>query len=53
MRLKDFIARNRKRIDREIVGKTPGSKIDDGEREVWVMHCEALRQLAYQCGVRF
>jgi hypothetical protein len=52
MRIQDFIQFNRKRIDREIKGKQPGSVIDDKERETWVRQCGTLRELAAQCGVK-
>jgi hypothetical protein len=51
MTIQDFVTLNRKRIDREIMGKAQGSVIDDKERILWVRNVDVLRQLAKQCGV--
>lgn len=52
MRLREFIKQNRNEIDAKIKCVAPNIRINDGEREDWIMNDEGLYYWAQTAGVR-
>ncbi len=52
MTLKQFVKEYREEIDAVIIAVCPNCKINNQERELWVMNDESLYSLARQSGVR-
>lgn len=52
MRLREFIRKNREELDRIIKGEVPNSRrLNDEEREMWVLNDEGLYKWARREGV--
>jgi len=50
--MREFIKENRKMIDRTILCACPNCRLNDDEREKWIMNDEGLYNWARMSGVR-
>jgi len=52
MQLRQFIKENRRELDQAIKSAVPNARLNDEERQLWVLNDEGLYRWARSSGVR-